>query len=97
MDTKEKRQRVYSSWVMFRRLTFDMTTVAKMINAHHHKLVMIVGKYDKIITTRNMNRLLDLLDAHELRILDTGHNGIIAGSGPLILQEKTSQHTYLPG
>jgi pimeloyl-ACP methyl ester carboxylesterase len=84
MDTTEKRQRVYSSWVAFRRFTFDMTAVTGMINAHHIHVVVAVGKFDKIITAKNMSRLLDKLNSHELSILDTGHNGIIAGSVSLI-------------
>jgi pimeloyl-ACP methyl ester carboxylesterase len=85
MDTKEKRQRVYSSWVVFRRLTFDMTAVTGIINAHHIHVVMVVGKFDRIITTKNMNRLLRKLNSHELSILDTGHNGIIADGVHLII------------
>jgi len=84
MDTHEKRERVYSSWVTFRHFKFNMTEVAKIINAHHIKVTMIVGKYDKIITVQNMKLLLDKLPSHQLKILDTGHNGIIDASGSLI-------------
>jgi pimeloyl-ACP methyl ester carboxylesterase len=85
MDTKEKRQRVYSSWVIFRHFRFDMTAIASLINTHHIRVMMIVGKYDKIITAQNMNLLLNKLVSPELKVLETGHNGIIAESAALII------------
>ena len=84
MDTKEKRQRVYSSWVIFRHFKFGMTGIAKIINENHIHVTMIVGKYDKIITAQNMNLLLSELKNFNLKILETGHNGIIAASTSLI-------------
>lgn len=84
MDTHEKRQRVYSSWVIFRHFKFNMAEIAGVINAHHIKIMMVVGKYDKIITTQNMNLLLDKLTSHQLKILETGHNGIIDASTSLL-------------
>ncbi|MEQ1587782.1 MAG: alpha/beta hydrolase, partial [Cyclobacteriaceae bacterium] len=80
MDTKEKRARVYYSWVVFRHLKFDMKTIAGLIQTHSIRLTLIVGKHDKIITTENMQRLLRYLKDYQLEILDTGHNGVIAGS-----------------
>jgi len=85
MDTQEKRQRVYSSWVVFRHFKFDMTSVAGIINDHPIRLSMIIGKYDKIITAENMNLLLDKLKNFNLEILETGHNGVIASSVNLIV------------
>jgi len=87
MDTQEKRVRVYYSWVVFRHLHFDMKKLAGVINRHSIKLTLIVGKHDKIITARNMNRLLRHLPRHHLEVLDTGHNGVIARS-VLILERS---------
>ena len=80
MDTPEKRSRVYHAWVVFRHLKFDMKEIASIINSKKIKVTVIVGKYDKIITTKNMDRLLKKLDHYKFEILETGHNGVIQES-----------------
>jgi pimeloyl-ACP methyl ester carboxylesterase len=86
MDTQEKRERVYNSWVVFRHLHFNMKHIAGLIKSHAIKLTMVVGKHDKIITTQNMQQLLRHLHDYQLEILDTGHSGVIAGSIPILLK-----------
>ena len=80
MDSREKRERVYYSWVVFRHLKFDMKEIASLLLKHSVRLTLIVGKHDKIITTENMQRLLRHVKDHQLIVLDTGHNGVIEGS-----------------
>lgn len=87
MDTQEKRERVYYSWVVFRHLHFDMRKIARLINDHDIPLSMIVGKHDKIITAENMQRLLRHLLHYQLETLDTGHNGVIAGSISILMKD----------
>jgi len=92
MDTQEKRERVYYSWVVFRHLYFDMKTIAGLLKSHSIKLTIIVGKHDKIITTQNMEHLLRHLHDYQLKILDTGHNGVIAGSIPVLKELCNTSH-----
>jgi len=75
--TEPQRNRVYYSWTVFRHLHFDMTDIAALINTHEIKVEMYLGKYDRIITEKNMNNLLHLLDNYTLEILDTGHNTLL--------------------
>lgn len=84
MNTEEKRKRVYYSWVVFRHLTFSMNAIAKLINHHNIILVMILGKFDKIITAENMKTLLRNVKNYQLEIPDTGHNGVIEASIPIL-------------
>lgn len=84
MDTPEKRSRVYYAWVVFRHLKFDMKEIANIINSNKIKTTVIVGKYDKIITTKNMYHLLKKLDHYKLEILETGHNGVIQESAKVL-------------
>ena len=58
MNSLKKRKRVYYSWVVFRHLSFDMEIVARLINDHQISTTMILGKYDKIMTVENMQKLL---------------------------------------
>jgi len=80
MDTQEKRERVYYSWVVFRHLKFEMKNIALMLEKHAIQLTLIVGKHDKIITPETMHELLRYVKNHQLIVLDTGHNGVIDGS-----------------
>ncbi|MEP2667562.1 MAG: alpha/beta hydrolase [Cyclobacteriaceae bacterium] len=80
MDTEEKRRRVYYSWVVFRQFKFDMATIASIINYNKINLHVMVGKFDKIITAKNMARLLRRVPQHHFQILETGHNGLIEKS-----------------
>lgn len=77
MDSEEKRRRVYLSWVYFRHLKFDMKKIADILNRHGIPLVMIVGKFDKVIPAENMDRLMKRLDQKRLEVIDTGHNNLI--------------------
>lgn len=87
MNTLEKRERVYYSWVVFRHLTFDMNSISRVINQHNIRLVMIVGKFDKIITVKNMQVLLRKVKNYQLEIPETGHNGVV-GASIKILKNK---------
>jgi pimeloyl-ACP methyl ester carboxylesterase len=78
MNTEEKRKRVYYSWVVFRHLTFDLISIAKLINDHSIALTVVVGKYDKVIRPENMNKLLRHIPRHRLIVLEVGHNNLIS-------------------
>lgn len=80
MNTREKREQVYYSWVVFRNLRFDLKSIATLVNAHHIPLTLFVGKYDKVIRPENMNRLLKHLIQYRFEVLDSGHNTIIRES-----------------
>jgi len=78
MNTEDKRKQVYYSWIVFRHLKFSMNEIAPIINSNNISLTIVVGKYDKIITAKNMNRLLKKLKNYQLEILGTGHNDLIS-------------------
>jgi pimeloyl-ACP methyl ester carboxylesterase len=77
MNTRQKRLRVYYSWMVFRELTFDMAHTASLVNQYQIPVSMFLGSYDRIITKKNMQVLLKKLHRHHLIILDTGHNHLL--------------------
>lgn len=77
MDTSEKRYRVYNTWMLCRELTFNMRTIAALINKNYIPTYVFLGTYDRIITKQNMQVLLKKLDHHKLIMLPTGHNQLI--------------------
>ena len=87
MNTEAKRKRVYYSWVVFRHLAFDLKKIAGLINENKIALIMIVGKYDKVIRAENMHRLLKHIHHYRLEILDSGHTGLISESLKFFMED----------
>jgi pimeloyl-ACP methyl ester carboxylesterase len=77
MQVRHQRERVYNTWVMSRQLRFNMRHIGRLINKHHVHIKMFVGRYDKIMTERNMQRLLRHLRTYDLQVLETGHSMMI--------------------
>jgi pimeloyl-ACP methyl ester carboxylesterase len=88
MNSEAKRRRVYYSWVVFRKLTFDLKKIAGVINENKIRLTLIAGKYDKVIKAENMQRLLKHVAHYRLEILESGHTGLIQESLPFISEKK---------
>jgi pimeloyl-ACP methyl ester carboxylesterase len=76
MSTEEKRKQVYLSWVVFRHLKFKMNTIASIINSKNINLTVVVGKHDRIVKPRDMQKLLKHVHRYELVTPETGHTGI---------------------
>lgn len=77
MKTQTMRERVYYSWVVFRKLKFNMEDVAQIFLEKNIHVTLVLGKFDRVITLKNMQRLLRHLPGCTVQLLDTGHNGII--------------------
>lgn len=78
MNTEEKRKLVYYSWVVFRHLQFDLDKIAAILNTHHIPMTLIIGKYDKIITKKNMEPFVKKLHTIQFKVIEAGHNDLIA-------------------
>lgn len=87
MNTEAKRKQVYYSWVVFRNLESDLKKIARIINENNIRLTVVTGKYDKVIRTENMNRLLKHVHHYRLEIAESGHTGLIEKGLPFILGE----------
>lgn len=74
MNTTEKRERVYYSWVVFRKLRFNTGSLATLVNQHAIPVTIIVGKYDKVITPASMNRFVKQLREPRFIVIEAGHN-----------------------
>jgi pimeloyl-ACP methyl ester carboxylesterase len=88
MNSVEKRNRVYYSWVVFRHLKFNLLKIANLINANNVKVLLIVGKYDKVITPSNMKRFTKMIPSATVEILESGHSGLINQSLAYFLKEE---------
>jgi pimeloyl-ACP methyl ester carboxylesterase len=78
MDSEEKRRRVYFSWVYFRKLKFNLSKIASLLNEQRIPLTLIVGKHDKVIQAKNMEAFLEKVNSKQFEVLEAGHNDLIA-------------------
>ena len=77
MNTKEKRSRVYNTWVVFRKLKFNMKVIGSLMDTLPHPPLIIVGKFDKVIKASFMTSLSNHSKKVKIIPLETGHNGIL--------------------
>ena len=77
METEEKRKRVYFSWVYFRHLQVSLPKIGTTINDFRIDFTLVVGKHDKVIPAKNMNRLLKFVKQYRFEVIDAGHNDLI--------------------
>lgn len=85
MNTQQRRERVYYSWVVFRKLKFRMKKIAQLIEQYNIKPLVIVGRFDKIIPPKRMRPLMHQLPAHVFHLIQSGHNQLIENSKSLVV------------
>ncbi|MCE6989051.1 alpha/beta hydrolase [Dyadobacter sp. CY323] len=84
LNTPEKRQTVYKSWLAFRQLRFDMKSIHSQVKSHNVRIYLITGKFDKLLTSKSVKPLADLLPENQNIILKSGHTQLVAQAGAWI-------------
>ena len=77
MNTKEKRNRVYYSWVVFRHLSFNLTRIIGLLNQNELHVTLVLGEFDKVISQKNLNQFIHCVPHLNLIVLKCGHNDLI--------------------
>lgn len=77
MNTEVKRRKVYLSWVVFRRLRFDIQKLASTINSLRTEVVIVIGKSDAVIAPRTVRKLADNVINCRVEILEKGHYSVL--------------------
>jgi len=77
LNTPEKRQSVYNSWVSFRKLHFDIPDLYQKIKSNGVDLYLFIGKYDKLLKADGVKKLADILPADRYLILQSGHSQLV--------------------
>lgn len=73
-ETREKRLKVYNTWLCLRELEDNMNMIKEKMNEHHIKVYLIFGKYDPVIKPVLGKSFAEGLKQCKLIILDKGHN-----------------------
>lgn len=87
LDSTEKQQQVYYSWLGFRELNFKMSYIAKLILQEKIEVFIFVGKYDAILPPKQILPLSKKLSDVRLVILETGHTKLVEKSISYLIQE----------
>jgi pimeloyl-ACP methyl ester carboxylesterase len=77
VDTPEKQEQLYQSWVGFRTLNFDVKKLTQLINNQAINVQLFMGKYDKLLPVHNVYPLIKFLKNPELIILESTHGRLV--------------------
>src|SRR5699024_6818951 len=90
MKTKPRREQVYYTWMVYRKLSFDTDKIATLINQHQIPVSIYLGKSDKVITLKNVKGFLEKLWAYDLKMINGNHNNVF--SNFLKLEARSTKH-----
>ncbi|GGM72657.1 hypothetical protein GCM10010967_00200 [Dyadobacter beijingensis] len=77
LNTPEKRQTTYRSWVAFRHLKFDIPALVKTVHAHEVKVYLFAGVYDSLLKPKAVGKLAELLPPNQYIELKSGHTRLV--------------------
>ncbi len=77
VDTPEKQEQLYQSWIGFRVLNFDIEKLAQLINNQEINVQLFMGKYDKLLPIHNVYPLTKKLKNAELIALESTHGRLV--------------------
>jgi pimeloyl-ACP methyl ester carboxylesterase len=89
MSSVEKREKVYLTWMFFRKLQCKRSQILKILTAHKIPLHIFLGTEDKIIQKKQFEFLTHHKDINlELTLLPAGHNNLIEETAKYLLQSR---------
>ena len=77
MDSRSKREKLYCTWLTYRKMKPNMNTVVSNLNESNISAIAFFGRYDKIIQFKKLNPILKKLNMYRAVEIDTGHNTLI--------------------
>ncbi|WP_139924475.1 alpha/beta fold hydrolase [Hymenobacter sp. DG01] len=77
LDSREKRLRVYRSWVGFRNLTFEVKKLAATLNRRPTPVTLFLGRHDRVIPHAGLQQFIGSLHQAHTVMLEAGHAGLI--------------------
>ena len=77
LNTPEKRNTIFRSWVNFRELRFDISSLHKMASVNNVSIYLFVGQYDKLLKPAAVQKLATLLPDNRYIILKSGHTQLV--------------------
>jgi pimeloyl-ACP methyl ester carboxylesterase len=78
LQTKEQRDKVYKTWIVFRELKANNSSLANNINRNTIPLTIYLGTHDKIITYKTIQPLVEKIKHATIVVLEAGHSNLIS-------------------
>ena len=77
LNTPEKRQTIYRSWVAFRDLRFDIPALVRAARANGVTIYLFAGVYDSLLKPKAVKKLAELLSKNQYIELKSGHTRLV--------------------
>ena len=77
MKTRTKRAQVYFTWNVFKPLQPNLGEIIKSIRSNQTPITLITGKFDKMVTSKNLEKFSSKIPNINLIELECGHNDLI--------------------
>jgi len=78
MNSLEKREKVFYTWMFFRKLRVSKDRIINLLTKHHIPIFIFLGKEDKIILEKHFRFLQDNVEIDsKITVLPAGHNDLI--------------------
>ncbi|TXK51582.1 alpha/beta hydrolase [Pontibacter qinzhouensis] len=90
MDTRQRRLRVYRSWIGFKYLRFDNKAIIEKLNQQQVPVTVYLGQFDKVIAPKRFEAFVQALDKGKLKVLQTGHTHLLQEVAKLLRQQRTN-------
>jgi pimeloyl-ACP methyl ester carboxylesterase len=84
LNTQEKRETIYNSWVAFRQLRFDIPKLYAKARENHIRIIIFIGKFDKLLKEADVKELANLLPTENYIVLKSGHSQLVEQAGAWI-------------
>jgi pimeloyl-ACP methyl ester carboxylesterase len=95
MRDSQRREKVFHSWVVFRRLGMTLTTLHDLVSKYRIKCFVILGRKDEIIAPAAWERKLNKLTNIELRHSDGSHHRMPQELPTMVKDILTAQNDSL--
>ncbi len=90
LSTEKRRRQVYSSWIYFRHLHFNLNDLTLLLNSRNIPVIFILGKSDKVIPSKRIESFAKPLKNYQFHLLDAGHQDLIS-KGINYVDSKTKE------
>jgi len=77
MKTLAEREKIYHTWMSFRKLYQPFDQLSEQINQHQIQFKLFLGKYDRMIPHKILIQKCQSIHQKHIYVYDTGHNQLI--------------------
>lgn len=88
METRSKRAQVFFVWKVFGHLQPNLAQVIRLARAKNLPILLFTGKYDQMISHKNLQRFIEKIPSLQHHDLPVGHGALVAESIDFLLSSE---------